>query len=244
MNMLRIALCDDTAEELNRIMKFIKEYKAKSDIEIVYDCFSGGAELLSKIKTGVFYDLIFLDVVMPVINGIDTAKEIYSKNKATKIIFLTVSPEFALDSYSVSALDYIIKPINCESFDRAMQKFRNVYIEKESEKIIIQEKSKIMQIALNTLCYVEVYDHDLIYHLSNGDTVTCRQSLAEIENILNKNKGFVKTHRSYIVNMQYVQEIEANCVTMTNGDKIPVSRKNNILISDLFLKCRLEEEGR
>lgn len=93
---------------------------------------------------------------------------------------------------------------------------------------------------LHALCYVEVYDHDLIYHLSNGDTVTSRQSLSEIENILNKNKGFVKTHRSYIVNMKYIQKVEANCITMTNGDKIIVSRKNNILISDLFLKYRFE----
>ncbi len=241
--MLRIALCDDTVEELNRIEGYIKEYKAKSDIEIVYDCFGSGAELLARVNTGVFYDLIFLDVVMPVINGIDTAKEIYSKNKATKIIFLTISPEFALDSYSVSALDYIIKPINRESFDRVMQKFQNSYIEKEGEKIIIQEKSKIMQIALHTLCYVEVYDHDLIYHLSNGDTVKCRQSLAEIEDILNKNKSFVKPHRSYIVNMKYIQKVEANCITMTNGDNIVMARKNNFLISDLFLKYQLEEEG-
>ncbi len=241
--MLRIALCDDTKEELNRIEGYIKEYKTKADTEIKYDCFSSGSELLARISAGVFYDLIFLDVVMPVINGIDTAKEIYSKNKATKIIFLTISPEFALDSYSVSALDYIIKPINRESFDRAMQKFRSGYIEKESEKIIIQEKSKIMQIALNTLCYVEVYDHDLIYHLSNGDTVKSRQSLAEIENILNKNRGFVKPHRSYIVNMKYVQKVEANCITMTNGDKIVMARKNNFLISDLFLKYQLEEGG-
>ncbi len=242
--MLRIALCDDTKEELNRITKYIKEYKAQSDMEIVYDCFGSGAELLARVNTGVFYDLIFLDVVMPVINGIDTAKEIYSKNKATKIIFLTISPEFALDSYSVSALDYIIKPINRESFDRAMQKFRSGYIEKESEKIIIQEKSKIMQIALDMLCYVEVYDHNLIYHLSNGDTVTSRQSLSEIENILTRNKGFVKTHRSYIVNIKYIQKVEMNYITTTNGDKVYVSRKNYTPVSDLFLKYRLEEEDR
>lgn len=239
--MLRIAMCDDTAEELSRLEKYIKAYQ--DEHEIAYDCFACGTELLSRINTGVFYDLIFLDVVMPVINGIETAREIYSKNKATKIIFLTISPEFAVESYSVSALDYIIKPINRESFDRAMQRFQNSYIEKESEKIIIQEKSRIMQIALHTICYVEVFDHDLIYHLSNGETVKCRQALSEIENVLNKNKGFVKTHRSYIVNMKYAQKAEMNCITMTNGDKLPVARKNNTMVSDLFLKYKLDEGG-
>ncbi len=239
--MMRIALCDDTEEELEYIAKYVKEYK--TDNEIICDCFKSGVELLSRINTGVFYDLIFLDVVMPMINGIETAREIYSKNKATKFIFLTVSPEFALDSYSVDAIDYIIKPINRESFDHAMQKFKNSRGIKENEKIIIQEKSRITKIALHKLCYVEVYDHDLIYHLSDGDIVKFRQSLTEIENILNKSKGFIKTHRSYIVNMRYVQRIEPNCITMTNGDRIAVSRKNNILVSDAFLKYQLEEGG-
>ncbi len=239
--MIRIALCDDTSEELNRLVKYIKMYQ--DEYKITYDCFSSGVELLSMISDGIFYDLIFLDIVMPVINGIETAKEIYDKNKATKIVFLTISPEFAVDSYSVSALDYIIKPISLNSFERAMKRFQSSYIEKESEKIIIQEKSRIMQIPLHTLCYVEVYDHDLIYHLSSCDTVKCRQSLAEVENVLSKNKGFVKTHRSYIVNMKFIQKTEINCVTMTNGDKIPVARKNNTLVSDLFLKYKLEEGG-
>ena len=76
---MRIAICDDTVDEINAIKNIIDSYK--SDFEITYDCFTNGVEFLSKVSLGEFYDLIFLDIVMPVINGIEVAKEIYSNNK-------------------------------------------------------------------------------------------------------------------------------------------------------------------
>lgn len=241
--MLKIALCDDTPEELECLVKYIEVYKAASNSEIIYECFSSGTELLANISSGSFYNLIFLDVVMPAINGIDVAKEIYEKNKVTQFVFLTISPEFAVDSYSVSALDYILKPINEKNFKRAMNKFTDRYKQKE-EAIIIHEKSSIIRIMLYTLCYVEVLDHYLLYHLSNSNIIRCRQSLAEIEDILKRNSSFVKTHRSYIVNMDYIQKIEPSYIIMANGDRVSVSRANSKLVSDLFLKYKFEKGGK
>lgn len=241
--MLKIALCDDDEAELDTLTSYIDKYKATYDSEMTYDCFANGMELLSRTSAGEFYDLIFLDIVMPAINGMDVAREIYADNQVTQIVFLTTSQDFAVDSYSVSALDYILKPINDKSFRRVMQRFLSKHREQEEETIIIQEKSSILQISLHTLCYVEVFDHYLLYHLSDADTVRCRQSLAQIECILKQNKKFFKTHRSYIINLDYVHRLEQGCVTMTNGDRIPVSRANNKLLSDLFLKYKFERNG-
>ena len=238
--MLKIALCDDSPVELDRIQSFISEYKTKSKDEIYFEAFISPVEFLSKISSGAFFDLVFLDVLMPVINGIDVAKEIFKSNKLTQIIFLTSSREFAADSYSVAALDYIIKPINAESLDRAMSRFFEKYQKIKSDELVIREKSTISRIPLHNLSYVEVLDHHLIYHLSNSYTIRCRQSLSEIEALLIKNGKFIRTSRSFIVNMDYVAKIEPGHILMDDGSSVSVSRANFKAVSDAYLKYKLK----
>ena len=238
--MLKIALCDDNKIELDRIESCLSQYKASSKDEIYLELFQGPVELLSKISSGTFYDLIFLDVLMPVINGIDVAKEIFKHNKLTQIIFITSSREFAADSYSVSALDYIIKPITPESLNRAMDKFLERYKKVKSDELVIREKSTISRIPLHNLSYVEVLDHHLIYHLANGYTIRCRQSLNEIEDMLIKNGRFVRTSRSFIVNMDYVLSIEPGNVLIEDGSRVSISRANFKSVSEAYLKYKLE----
>jgi len=237
---MRIAICDDTVDEINAIKNIIDSYK--SDFEITYDCFTNGVEFLSKVSLGEFYDLIFLDIVMPVINGIEVAKEIYSNNKVSQIVFLTTSQDYAVESYDVNAIDYIIKPITKESFKRALERYTEKNKIPDSGYIIVQEQSSITKIALHNLCYVEILDHYLAYHLTNSDIIRCRQSLYEIEPILNQYPNFCKTHRSYIVNMEYAQRIEKDCIVMKNGERALVSRRNHKNISDIFLKNIFESK--
>lgn len=238
--MLKIALCDDNPTELNRIESFISQYKAPNKEEISFESFSDPVTFLSKISRGAFFDLVFLDVLMPVINGIDVAKEIFKNNKLTQIIFLTSSREFAADSYSVSALDYIIKPINEESLSRAMEKFFLRYKKIKSEELVIREKSTISRIPLHNLSYVEVLDHHLIYHLSNSYTIRCRQSLNEIEDKLIKTGKFIRTGRSFIVNMDYVTRIEPGRLVMEDNSVVSISRACFKSVSDAYLKYKLE----
>lgn len=238
--MLKIALCDDNKLELDRIESHISQYKTQSKDEMYFETFLGPVELLAKISSGAFYDLIFLDVLMPVINGIDVAREIFKHNKLTQIIFLTSSREFAADSYSVSALDYIIKPITDESLNRAMDKFFERYKKIKSDELVIREKSTISRIPLHNLSYVEVLDHHLIYHLSNGYTIRCRQSLNEIEDALIKNGKFVRTSRSFIVNMDYVLSIEPGNLVMEDGSRVAISRANFKAVSEAYLRYKLE----
>lgn len=238
--MLKIALCDDNKTELDRIESCISQYKTQSKDEIYFEAFLSPVEFLSKISSGAFYDLIFLDVLMPVINGIDVAREIFKHNKLTQIIFITSSREFAADSYSVSALDYIIKPITDENLTRAMDKFFERYKKIKSDELVIREKSTISRIPLHNLSYVEVLDHHLIYHLSTGYTIRCRQSLNEIEDTLIKNGKFVRTSRSFIVNMDYVLSIEPGNLVMEDGSHVSISRANFKSVSEAYLRYKLE----
>ncbi len=236
--MFKIAICDDNKSELDTLSDYIDAYRATKGVKLDYECFSTGTELLARIEAGAFYDLIFLDIVMPAINGIEIAKEIYAGNKVTQMVFLTASKEFAVDSYSVSALDYILKPIDNDSFRRAMKRFEERHEEKADDSIIIQEKSSIMQIRLNTICYVEAFDHYQVYHLSNGEIIQCRQNFGDVVGILRRSGNFVRTHRSYIVNMNYIMKLETDHIIMSNGDRVSVSRARSKTVADFFLKYK------
>lgn len=240
---MKIAICDDSVQELERMKSVLNDFAKSSDYNITYDCFENGIDLMSRITSGTTYDLIFLDIVMPMANGIEIGKEIYKRNKVTQIVFLTISPEYALDSYSVSALDYIIKPITLENFKRIIDKCSERIRISQSEEIIVHDQSSIFRIALNNLCFVEVLDHNLVYHLSNENCITCRQSLSEIEATLKRDSRFIRTHRSYVVNMDYIAKIEKDGITMIDGSVCLVSRRNFKSVSDFYLEHKFNSRG-
>lgn len=239
--MLRIALCDDNRDELSALEKHLLDYTRQRNAEIVWDAFESGVELLSRIAAGTVYHLIFLDIVMPLSTGIEVAREIFASNKVTQFVFLTASAEYAVDSYSVNALDYLIKPITAKGIERVFAKYKSRFAVEAPEGFVISDRKSTVRIAYHSLAYVEVMDHYLVYHVADGDTVRIRQSLSEIEEMLLERKNFIKPHRSYLVNLDYVTRVEASQLLLSVGDKIPVSKDKNKLISDAFLKHKLNK---
>ena len=109
--MIKIAFCDDDMEVLHQMNELLDRYRVERNEDITYVAFQSPFELLTEIEKGIRPDILFLDVVMPGQNGMDVAKEIRQYDTNMKIIFLTSSPEFAVESYSVGAYFYQLKPI-------------------------------------------------------------------------------------------------------------------------------------
>lgn len=239
--LLKIALCDSNNPELDILENYIINYTNKSNHAITYDKFMTSTELLTKISSGYVYDLIFLGIFTPVINGIDAAKEIYTSNKVTKFIFVTSTDQYAVDSYSVGALDYIIKPLNQKKFTRAMSRFEESYKETNSNGIIVRDSKNIFNIPSHSLLYVEILDHYLMYHVSNSSPIRIRQTMAEIEEKLSQKSNFIKTHRSFIVNMDHISKIESSCITMANGDKVNISKDKYKTIMEAYINYKSEK---
>ena len=118
--MIRIAICDDDTQDLQRALNALQQKVQAEEIEV--DLFDNGDKLLYKMRQNAAYDVIFLDVLMPCLNGIDTAREIRKLNSECAIVFLTNSPEFALDSYSVEAFSYLLKPADAGCMYSMIQK--------------------------------------------------------------------------------------------------------------------------
>lgn len=221
---MKIAICDDDKDELIYISSILDKYIEERAVFMRYDTFHSATELLSSTKSGV-YDLFILDVIMPGVNGMETAKEIRSFDQDTSIVFLTSSAEFAVESYQYKAQDYLLKPAKPEKLYQLLDTL--VLKSKESQDILkVKTKTGMARIPFSKLAFLDVIGKCLYFHLTDGSVREAIAPLAEFENVLLSRSEFIQTHRSYIVNLLQVIQLTANEVTTVTGDLIPISRKN------------------
>lgn len=219
---MRIAICDDNPAELELLAQCLNNYRVERSEPIHCHTFHSGDELCAEYLAGAF-DLIFLDVLMPHTNGIETAREIRRVDSDVKLIFLTSSPEFALDGYSVRARDYILKPL---SDDRIFAVLDDIISESAAtpECLSVKTPTGILRIPYDKLCFVDVMQKKLHFHMADGLVKTVHASLNEYEDPLLSRPSYVKAHRSYIVNLDQVSELTSSELITYSGHRIPVSR--------------------
>ena len=243
MFMLQIAVCDDNIDELSNIVQLINQYRAERHFSCEYAVFSNGFELVSALEKRKRFDIYCLDIIMPGFTGIDVAKEIRSYDKTAPIIFFTTSPEFALESYSVKAINYVLKPILKEkfffTFDDILERIR---LEKNEDAIVVKSNEGIQKILTSNLVFVEVIGRSVFYHLQSGRVIECIESFSSVCDNLLKYRQFIKTHRSFIVNMQYVDTIENRQLTLQTLTSIPIAQGKAKEIKEQYLAYQMEEE--
>lgn len=238
--MIHIAFCDDDFDDVLKMTRLVDEYKIEKSLNCVYETFDNGLDLISFIESGNRFDIYCLDIIMPKLNGIVVAKEIRNVDKNAIIIFYTSSVEFALDAYSVSAANYILKPITKEkffsSFDEVIER-----LEMSKEEIfIINSKDSLQSILISNLVYMETSNRCVIYHLVTGRTIESTQSFNECCDVLLNYSYFIKTHRSYVVNMNYINSIKRTEIVLHNQVKIPIPRGQVNEIKASYIAYKME----
>lgn len=230
-----IAVCDDDEQEVSRIGKLIAEYQISRKKPINCRYFMNGIDFLCELKGGE-YDLVLLDVLMPGIGGIQAAQELRRLDKNVRLIFVSASPEFAVESYSVGAYYYLLKPINADSFFELLDKVGGELSAQPEQGFILKSKDGIVQIAFAKLAYAEVVNKTVFFHLVDGTVCEATATLSDFEDKLLSRPEFLKTHRSYLVNLNHIQRIDLNCARMKNGGSVPISRQRRSQIQDAFLQ--------
>lgn len=220
--MIKVAFCDDDLSVLNEIDILLRQYRLEHKREITYTMFRSPFELLAEIEKGMRWDILFLDVLMPGEDGISVAKEIRRYDGAAKIIFLTTSSEFAVESYMVGAYFYQIKPVGRDNFFRLMDSVIFECDKARQSSLVLRCKSGITRINLDKLEYCEVTGRTLIFHLENGKILESAGSLDELCEKLGQYECFLRPHRSFLVNMEYIQKISYKEITMDSLAKIPI----------------------
>ena len=240
--MIKIAFCDDDMEVLHQMNELLDRYRVERNEDITYVAFQSPFELLTEIEKGIRPDILFLDVVMPGQNGMDVAKEIRQYDTNMKIIFLTSSPEFAVESYSVGAYFYQLKPIWEESFFRLMDAVLAECEKKKKNSLILRSKDGITRIGLQQLEYCEVLGRKLLFHLENGAVLESAGSLDDLAGQLMQYSNFFRPHRSFLVNMEYIQNISSRSIKMVNDAEIPIPHGKCSEIKNTYMEYAFNGE--
>ena len=240
--MIKIAFCDDEMEVLHQMNELLDRYQVERNEDITYAAFQSPFELLTEIEKGIRPDILFLDVVMPGQNGMDVAKEIRQYDTNMKIIFLTSSPEFAVESYTVGAYFYQLKPIWEESFFRLMDAVLAECEKKKKNSLILRSKDGITRIDLQQLEYCEVLGRKLLFYLENGAVLESAGSLDDLAGQLMQYSNFFRPHRSFLVNMEYIQNISSRSIKMVNDAEIPIPHGKCSEIKNTYMEYAFNGE--
>lgn len=222
--MIKIAFCDDDLTILQEISRLLGRYRVEKNKEMQYTAFQSAIELLSGIERGVHYDILILDILMPGENGIAAAKGIRAFDSDVKIIFLTSSTEFAVQSYTVNAFFYQIKPIWEEGFFRLMDSVLAECVTEQTDSLILKCTNGITRVNLKKLEYCEVIGRTLYIHLYHGDQLESKGRLDDLSAKLMQRGGFLRPHRSYLINMDYIQNITYRGIILLSQYEIPIPR--------------------
>jgi len=218
---LRIAICDDTQSFLFETQEIARQWPNRP-VGMSVALYCDADELVEAHREDPF-DIILLDVVMPLLNGIQAAAEIRRQDKNVKIVFLSVTPEFAVDSYTVKADNYLLKPINRQQFFACLDELRTE-LEAVSKAITVRSTAAVHRIKLQEIEYLESQGKLVFFSLSGGRSFYGTDPLYAYEKDLTLNDGFFKCHRSYLVNIHKIRTFTHKEITMNSGSRIPISR--------------------
>lgn len=219
---LRIAVCDDSPIFLNKTKTYIETWSANTGHAVQIFTYDNGDALIEAHKD-CHMDIIFLDIIMPLLNGMDTARELRQHDRAVQIIFLTSSPEFALESYEVRAQGYILKPVSQEKLTKELNELAIQYDE-EPKHLILKTAFGYQKQYFHDIEYIEAQNKRVLFHLSSGQILEISETLNHFEQQLLNTDGFFKCHRSYLVYLPNVNHFNNNEVTTRSGQTIPIAR--------------------
>ena len=234
--MLRIGFCDDDLSVLNTLQVLLDRYRVDRNADLSSAAFQSPLELIAEIEKGLRFDILLLDVLMPGENGMEAAREIRRFDSSVKIIFLTSSTEFAVESYSVGAYFYQLKPIWAESFYRLMDSVIAECDKSSSSSLILRCKSGITRVELNRLEYCEVLGRSLWLHLVGGAVLESAGRMDHLCEQLADHENFLRVHRSFLINLDYVRNIMPKAITMASLAELPIPRGKYGELKDRYLE--------
>ena len=219
--MFRIAIVEDSDDDRNNLLSKIRKYEEEFGIKFDIATFSSGFSFTDKLLP--IFNLIFLDINMPGINGMDTASQIRKVDENVAICFTTSLAQFAIKGYEVSAIDFILKPVEYSRIKNVISKARKDFSEENDNQILIKTSNSFSMVSLNDIEYVVADDHIIIYHTAKKEY----ESWDTLKNVEAKlpSPRFYRLSRSVILNLDYTKGVSrSGGVLMRNGNIFQIPR--------------------
>lgn len=235
---MKIAICDDEKQFVDAICPLLKQWAARNSIKLTLYLFTNGDDLIAAHRNECM-DLIILDIIMPLLNGMDTARELRNDNQTVPIIFLTSAREFAVESYEVKAFHYLIKPVDELKLFHVLDDFLKINTLPQS-LFTAQTDKGFCKIVMDDVEYLEAQNKEVLIHLSNGKTIMIRELFSKCAEVFSPENGFFRCHRSYIVNLSNVVQFTKSEITTKLKNDIPISRNRYSAFKETYFNHMFE----
>lgn len=238
--MLRVGLCDDDKGYMEELTDMVRQWAKENKLKIELFSCDNGDKLLAQ-STASHMDIVILDIVMPLLNGMDTARELRAQDMAVKLIFLTSSPEFALESYEVRAQDYLLKPVSYDRLREALDACCQMLCA-EPKNMVLKTSFGFQKLYFGDVEYAEAQNKRVVFHLRTGREVDTPEPLHSLEDKLVSEDGFFKCHRSYLVYLPNVDHFNSTEIIMRSGRCVPIARGYAKAFQEAYFAQMFREE--
>lgn len=220
---MRIAVCDDDSMMIVTLKAHIQAWAQRNKQQVAITSYESAESFLLNWTSPTMFNLLFLDIKMSSMSGMELAEVIRKVDSEMAIVFVTADRDSILQGYTVNALHYLIKPISEEDCSACLSKVKERLVRDDTSALVVQTDGRLMRIRYDDIMYFESISHYLHVH-STKEEVRYRKNIGEAEEELSGLKEFVRIHRSYLVNLRYVSSVEDNDVVLENNEKLRVSR--------------------
>ncbi len=230
---MRIAVCDDERNQNDLITEYIGIWAEKHEVPVEVYAYSSAIELLFYWSEGKRFDLAFLDINMKNMTGLDLARLLRKSGDRTNIVFITGLIDYVFQGYEVQAIDYLLKPVKKESCFTCLDRASEIISLRSKETFLLTMEGQSLRLNYNEIFAFEIFSHYVEAKTTKGE-FRFKKNMGELEQEL-PNDRFFRCHRSFIVNLHYVNTVKKSEVLLDNGICIPVSKSRWNGMNEAFL---------
>ena len=231
--MWRVAIAEDDQVCLQTVRACLDRFTEETGTEFSVTAFANGMDLTENYR--LVYDILILDIEMPLLDGMSAAEHIREKDPDVLLLFVTNLAQYAIRGYGVDALDYMLKPVTYPAMAMKLRKACRILESRVARFAIIRYQDELIKLPSSSILYVEVLDHQLVYHTLDGDYMEFN-SLRNAQSALGE--GFSRCNQCYLVNLRHVTGIRGDCVIVGEQSlKISRNRKKQF-VQELTDYCR------
>lgn len=237
----RILICDDDIREIGKLNELLTTYQERSGIHFDVTSCSAKAEITAALQDSSRFDILFLDIYMKQLNGLELARLVRKSNAESRIVFFSTSNAHALEAFGVQASQYLVKPVSYSDLANTMDVLLRQG--KDEPFLTVSNGSQIVKVFLRDLVCSETQRHYLELTLSNGTGEKTRMNSAELYEQLKDRREFIRVGASFIVNLNYVVRISAEALELTTGRRIHVPRRAFAELKQKYFDYYCSEEA-
>lgn len=244
--MLYLAICDDDPIELKKLVALIKDWSAGQHGEAIeVTGFTSPQPLLDTVARGTYFDLFLLDILMPEMTGIFLGEQLRQLLTDPLLIYLTTSEDYYPEAFRLYAFQYLCKPICKTKLFPVMDKALSHCKKQKSDVFLLKTAQGMVRLPFHMIVYVELSSHICHFYLADGrhlESLYLRTGFDCFLEQLTQREQFIKTHTSFVVNLDFAEKLTANALTLFTGKTVPVARSFAGQVQRRYIAYGLREE--